>query len=497
MIHHEKLVPTRPSISPMSTFLHRRDFLSISGAAVFGGYVPELFAQEPAAVGDPAEFVQCSKRDPRYFELANGKPYIPIGMNIVGMRPPADDNDELSELENNWLKPLHENKANFMRVWLSSPRYEVERERSGNFEDKRKAKLAKLLSLARKYGIRLKLSTEHFRHLGEGSQDWAARPMYLKENGGPAENTLDFFTGAAGRAAYKKKLDWYAEHFGNDPIIFGWELWNEMNAVNIPIDVVWHWSTEMLAELHKRFPKNLAMQSLGSYDSERYKPWYRTLCELPGNDVLQVHRYLDLGAAWKICHEPVAVFAAEAVKDLLALKIPKPVLLAESGAVEPSHTGPSKLYSKDKNGILLHDILFAPFFAGAAGPGHCWHWDSYVAPNNLWFHFGRFAAAVEGLDPPAENFQPFELDHERLYLYGLKGKTKTLVWCRDKQNTWKTELEEGHAPEMLTGLTVTLDAGNQRIRFYDPWEHRWTDGRRNGAAIVLPDFRRSLVVSLE
>jgi hypothetical protein len=154
------------------------------------------------------------------------------------------------------------------------------------------------------------------------------------------------------------------------------------------------------------------------------------------------------------------------------------------------------LYKQDKDGIILHDVLFAPFFAGAAGPGHCWHWDHYVAPNNLWFQFGRFAAAVAGLDPPAEKFQPFELEHERLYLYGLKGNTKTLIWCRDKQNTWQTELAEGKTPQTLKGIDIDWDAKDQRIRFYDPWENRWTNGKQNGTSLVLPDFRRSLVISL-
>ena len=470
----------------------RRDFLFISGSAILGGCASELFAQESA--DDLSAFVQVSKRDPRYFELSNGKPYIPNGLNMV--YPPGRDDNNLTRLENDWFKPLHENKANFIRVWLSHQQYEVERERAGVFDESRKQKLKNLFALARKYGIRLKLCTEHFRHLGEGSQGWAARPLLLKENGGPAENTRDYFTGEAGRAHYKKKLDWYAENFGSDPIVFGWELWNEMNAVGFPVDTIWSWSTEMLAELHKRFPKNLAMQSLGSFDDERTRGPYRRLCELPGNDVSQVHRYLDLGARWKICHESTALLNAEAVKELISYNVGKPILQAEGGAVEPSHSGPFKLYDKDKAGIILHDVLFAPFFAGAAGPGHCWHWDQYVAQNNLWFQFGRFAAAVEGLDPPAENFQPFELEHERLYVYGLRGNTKTLAWCRDKQNTWKTELEEEKEPEMLTNLTVGLDAGGKRLRFYDPWENRWAEGRPARATITLPTFRRSLVIAV-
>ena len=475
----------------MNTPLHRRDFLSLSGAAILGGCAAPLFAQESS--DDLLAFVQISKRDPRYFELSNGKPYIPNGLNMV--YPPGRDNDDLTRLENEWLKPLHENKANFIRVWLSHEQFEPERPRAGVFDEGRKQRLKNLFALARKYGIRLKLCTEHFRHLGEGRQTWAGRPLLLKENGGPAENLLDYFTGEAGRAHYKKKLDWYAEHFGSDPIVFGWELWNEMDAVSFPTATVWPWSTEMLAELRKRFPKNLVMQSLGSFDDERKKDAYRRLCELPGNDVLQVHRYIDLGARWTICHESTALLNAEAVKELLSYNIQKPVLLAEGGAVEPGHAGPFLLYRKDRAGTILHDVLFAPFFTGAAGPGHIWHWDHYVAANNVWFQFGRFDAAVAGLDPPAENFQPFELEHDRLYLYGLKGKTKTMVWCRDKQNTWKTELEEEKEPEVLADLSIGLDTEGKRVRFYDPWENRWTE-RPAGQALRLPSFRRSLVVSV-
>ena len=195
--------------------------------------------------------------------------------------------------------------GNFVRIWLSNPFFDVEHGRSGEFDPERAKRIDALLALARKYGIRLKLCTEHFRHLGEGTQKWAGKPQHLVANGGPAKDTADFFQGEAGRRQYKRKLAWYADRYGSDPIVFGWELWNEMNAVRVN---VWRpWSAEMLPELHRLFPKNLAMQSLGSYDREASRANYRALCELPGNDVLQVHRYLDLGASWKICHGPVAV----------------------------------------------------------------------------------------------------------------------------------------------------------------------------------------------
>lgn len=452
-----------------------------------------FFLVRELRANDDLPFVRVSPRDPRYFELSDGQPYIPIGLNMI--RPPGND---LAGMEV-WFRKLSANGGNFVRIWLSSPFFDVEHSHSGQYDAERAKRIDGLLALARKYGIRLKLCTEHFRHLGEGTQAWAGKPQHLAANGGPAKDTADFFRGEAGRRQYKAKLAWYADRYGSQPIVFGWELWNEMDAVRV--DVWRPWSAEMLPELHRLFPKNLAMQSLGSYDHERKRASYRALCELPGNDVLQVHRYLDLGAAWKVCHGPVAVFAAEAVRDLKSFGIRKPILLAESGAVEPSHSGPFKLYPKDREGILLHDVLFAPFFAGAAGPGHVWHWDAYVDRNDLWRHFARFAAAVRGLDPPAEAFEPFSLPHPRLWILGLKGQKTTILWCRDLQNTWQTELAEDRKPELLQKLRFDLPAESTplqgRIAAYNPWSDTWRPITAEGSAVTLPEFKRSLVIRVE
>ena len=90
---------------------------------------------------------------------------------------------------------------------------------------------------------------------------------------------------------------------------------------------------------------------------------------MDGNDFLQVHRYLDCGGELDVCRGPMDVLAADAVRELRDRNPRKPVLLAEVGAVKPNHTGPSILYAQDREGTLLHDALFAPFFAGSAGSG--------------------------------------------------------------------------------------------------------------------------------
>jgi hypothetical protein len=460
----------------------------------------EILTDEP--------FVRVSPRDARYFELSDGKPYIPIGLNMIAP-PGRDEKQALAQMED-WMQKLSANGGNYIRLWLSNPFFDVEHSKSGVYDEEKAKRIDAVLALARKYNIRVKMTLEHFRHLGDGKQTWAGKPIHHVSRGGPAKDIVDFFASDASREQFKKKLDWYAKRYGDDPTIFAWELWNEFDAVQemwrperwqqggVALD----WTQTMLDALHQRFPKNLAVQSLGSFDNEGKTPMYRTFCLIRGNDIAQVHRYLDLGAKLEICHGPVDVLAADAVTTLLSFHSDKPVLLAESGAVEPSHSGPFKLYEQDKTGIILHDILFAPFFTGAAGPGQCWHWDSYVAKNDLWRHFGRFAQAVKDIDPPAERFRPIRIEHPRLRIYLLAGEHTLLAWCRDNQNTWKTELAEGTAPELLKNPSITLPsevAPKQavQVRFYDPWANTWSQGKVEDGKLLLPPFSRSMVFRIE
>jgi hypothetical protein len=451
-------------------------------------------ASEPSghtsiAAGD---FVRVSPRDPRYFELSDGRPYIPIGLNMIA--PPG--NEGLPGLEG-WMEQLEANGGNYIRIWLSNPFFDVEHTRCGEYDEAKAKRIEAMLAMTARHGIHVKLCIEHFRHLGDGRQAWAAKPLHLVANGGTATNISDFFDGRASREQFKKKLAWLAQRFGDNPSVFGWELWNEINAVQSG-DYL-RWTEIMLPELHRLFPRNLAMQSLGSYDGEYARAPYRRLATMPGNDVAQVHRYLDLGAKLEICHGPMDLLAADAVRELLSQQPGRPAILAESGAVEPSHSGPFKLYNQDTNGVLLHDVLFAPFFAGAAGPGHIWHWDYYVAKQNLWWHFGRFAEAVKDLDPPAERFQPDLLPQARLRVYVLKGERTVLLWCRDTQNMWRRELVEGKAPDPVEGAVLELGPLKLRrttARVYDPWANRWTKAEVEGDQLRLPVFKRSLVVRL-
>ncbi len=436
-----------------------------------------------------ASFVEISREDPRYFSLSNGMTYIPIGSNIAAL--------ESREAIERYVTTLADNGANFGRVWLNSALFEVETE-YGRFDEVRLSMIDYLLELALRHDLKIKLCIESFRHIRPGRNRWDTKASYHVSNGGPFENAAEFIETQCGRDEYLRRLAMIRERVGDHPAVFGWELWNEMNAVECP--EIREWNEYMLPRVKRMFPKNLVMQSLGSLDRRSSFSIYEDICKLPSNEVMQVHRYLDPGAELAICYAPMDSLCSDAVAVLRGYGTIKPMLLAESGAVQPDHAGPSLLYAQDTVGMLLHDVIFTPFFCGAAGSGHSWHWDHYIEKNGLWYHFKRFSRAIEGLDPVAEHFEPLRLDNGRLKGYALRGRSHSLIWFRDAENTWQTEFERKREPELLSGQEIDLsDALSGRkirsVTVYDPWNDAWSETVA-GTKIFLPDFKRSLVVKI-
>lgn len=479
--------------SAVSSFTRRHFLQTLPVLAA----TPTLCLSSIRAAPSQTSFVRVSRKDKRYFELSDGTPYTPIGLNMIA--PPGNEGFP-GMLE--WMRKLAGFGGNFIRIWASADFFDVEHVKSGEYDESRAERLAQLFAAARPLGIKVKVCLEHFRHLGEGTQKWAGKPLHHISNGGTATNMVEFMNNAASRDRFKQKLRWLSKKFRDEPAVFGWELWNEVNAV-VGGDYL-GWTEAMLPELRHLFPNHLVMQSLGSYDSDYANKSYTRLPIMQGNEVAQVHRYLDLGAAYPICHGPMDVLAADAVRQLVKQKPGKPVLLAEGGAVEPNHTGPFKLYQKDSEGMLLHDVLFAAYFAGAAGPGHIWHWDAYVGKLNLWWQFGRFAEAVKGINAPEERFEPSFKEDGFLRLYILKGQKTTIVWCRDSRNTWQTELGQGQAPEVIQGPVLDIEGllaanppgSDPALSFYDPWKNQHGSIRMLNGKIALPTFKRSIVLRL-
>jgi hypothetical protein len=436
-----------------------------------------------ASLLPPAGFVRVSRSDPRCFELSTGEPFIPIGPNICWERFAASESEVFARTERRF-RLLAAARGNFTRIWLSHPFYDIGLDGSGLGDPIKVRRVDSLLALARRYGIRLKLCLEHFRTFEDSPPRFPGsvsmgRPEYRNK---PFHDVTEFFTGRHGRAMFIQKLDALAARYAGEPCIFGWELWNEINAVK---GEGWEqWTLDMLPRLKERFPNHLAMQSLGSFDNDSVRDTYRRFALMPGNEVAQVHRYLDPGAPLDICRGPMDILASEAVFELRAAAVDKPVVLSEVGAVESRHAGPSRLYKSDRLGLLLHDGVFAPFFAGASAPGQFWHWQDYIEPLGLWRHYARFAAAVGNIDPRLENFKSSLLTLPGLRIYFLKGNRTSIAWCRNASSG-----------PVSPSLPMPRN-GVGRVRLYDPWGDRWQD-LQPAPSIRLPGFLHSAVVRID
>lgn len=321
--------------------------------------VAEAWAKRPGR-SFRRSFVQVSARDPRYFCLSDGQPYIPVGCNIAAMGSVAD--------MEHYLGKMHRNGANFGRVWLNTNLFEIET-RYGEVDTAKLVRIDRLLELADRYGIKIKFCIESFRHIRPGVNKWDTKASYHTSNGGPFADADDYITSQRGEEEFLRRVRIFRERYGDHPAVFGWELWNEMNAVETPEEHLRAWNVRMLPRVKEIFPKNLVMQSLGSLDRESSFPIYEFINRLPPNEVAQVHRYIDEGAELAVCGAPVDSMASDAIAVLRGYGLRKPMLLAESGAVKPVHTGPHPIYKVDTMGSVLHDVLFAPFSAGPPGRG--------------------------------------------------------------------------------------------------------------------------------
>ena len=447
--------------------------------------------------------VDVSKAHPRYFETVDGKPWIPVGCNICFDRlydGKAHSHEQVRANFERWLTAFAENGGNCIRLWAGHPSIEVMPETAGVYDPERTKTLKGIVALCEKLGVKVKITFESFRMcVSPEVERKKANPRGVNFNYNHvfnrslyapyADNVAAFFASEQCRRIYMGKAQ-YMKDIGlaDSPAVYCWELWNEINCCGTVAQYS-AWSGWALAELKKIFPRQMTVNNLGSFSDVGAYRMYDELATEKDNDFMQIHRYLDSGACLDVCRGPMDIVAASAVRELLDRRPDRPAVVAEIGAVQANHAGPFPYYPFDKEGTLLHDAMFAAFFAGSAGCGQFWHWDhQYIDGNKLWWHFRRFANAVEGIDPIAERMMPFYTESRRLRMYGLRGRKAAIFWCRDKRNSWEDELVHGDKPELLT--TEIVPFRNCKLDCYLPWEDRHV----TVDAPMLPPFRRSIVV---
>jgi hypothetical protein len=455
-------------------------------------------------------YVEISPNDPRYFCFSDGQPYCALGLDLCG--PPRyplprsmahfETGDDTASLGMGdyarWLRLIGDNGGNFIRIWLSNPYFQTETEVAGELDLAQFARLDRLIELARQHGVRLKLCFDHFRTFAPGSP--FARVLRHPEDGRSPANMDEWLTEPAWRERWLVRARAYLARYGGDPTVMAWELWNEMDCVAASDwAVVREWSRAMLRELKALAPRQLVTQSLGSYDDLRKQRPQDDLRDMPEMDFQQVHRYLDQGAPWAICRTDPVAFSIQAIQG--TRRPDRPILLAETGAVNDRHTGPFRYYRWDERGIIFHDTTYPAFFAGSAGSGHIWHWDSYVDQKDLWPYLRPLADLIAGVQLDAEGFKPVDLSTESFWCLALMGKEHILLYARNRADRWDKVLRDRLDPPVLRHQSVDLSAHGARgadVETFWPWPQEATGevAALKGETLQLPAFKYAVMVRL-
>jgi hypothetical protein len=342
---------------------------------VHGG---EAAFKATAAPQDPG-FVRTAAAAPGYFQFDSGANYFLVGENMgwASGRGTFDYAD--------WLGGLGAAGGNWVRVWMSN--WNCGPEWSGpsfgglgKYNLAHAWKLDRILALARQNGVRVMVCLGTFGELTEGGYfnegQWKSNP-YNAANGGPCAKPADYFTNAAARKLYQRRLRYVVARWGADPYVFGWEFWNESNAPAA-------WVGEMAAWLKQHDPNHHLVSTTYGDDA---------VWKLKDVDFTMFHDYGDSG------NKPDFTdgFRRQAT-DLR--KYGKPFFAAECGI---DWRTSDRKYDPDGKGQSLHDCLWGGVMCGMGGAPMLWYWDDYMHPKNV-YHvltpLTRFAAQVDWAHRP-------------------------------------------------------------------------------------------------
>lgn len=448
-------------------------------------------------------FVTVSARDPRYFVTSNGAPYLPIGPNAITAdydRLPAGyehfmTSDRLATTGliqwRRWFGEMQRAGANYTRIWLSSRYTQARTELMGVHDPVALARFEAVVALARAHGIRLKLCLEHWRTFTDESA-FTYRRYVDPDTGRQLIDEERWFNDPVWNDRWIKDIMPYLARCQNDPVVFAWELWNEIDCGRAGLETVARFTERMIPEIKQISPRNLVVNSLGSLDGERKQLRQDRFRFMKEMDFQQVHRYLDQGAEMEICHTDPVAFSLDAVAR--ARCEGKPIILTETGAVNDSHTGPFRFYACDNLGLIFHDVTYPAIFAGAAGSGHIWHWNSYVEQKNLWRFYRPLVDAFTGIEVDAEAFVSGVMENDQAWLLTLIGKKHTLLYVRSRADRWDAVLRDGIAPTPIERMLLPIKAVDARAHWL--CDEQPGEPRIEASGVRLPTFVHGCVLVL-
>ncbi len=449
-------------------------------------------------------FLRVDRDNPRYLAFDDGTPFFAIGLNLGWA---TSKEQTLADYER-WLDALANEGANTVRVWMASWSFGLEWRDTGLGDYTGRLDRAWLLDqvfrMAEARGVKIILVLLNHGAFSETTNpEWADNP-YNAARGGPCAEPQCFVTDERAKNLFKRRLHYIAARWGHSPSLLAWEWWNEVNWTPITADRLQPWIAEMTAYLREvDVYRHLTTHSYGSGASGG------AIWGLPGLDLMQQHGYTTQDPTRAM---PLGYAQMEGMAE-------KPILYGEFGY----SAGTEDETSFDREGVHLHNSLWAAALSGYASTGMYWWWDTYVEPLELWGHFGGISRFLDGEDLAALEPTEVELASSDLNALSLQSPNQALVWVQNSAYTAdsiqdgledalrealrsKTKLDPDwhYEPTPVEGQTLTLrglDDGSYQIRWYDPQAGVWQaeaaaetfEGR---LTVTVPPLTRDLAFKL-
>jgi len=137
-----------------------------------------------------------------------------------------------------------------------------------------------------------------------------------------------------------------------------------------------------------------------------------------------------------------------------------------------------------------------------ASEGGYGYWDD--TPHNAVNGGPRAWTPSEGKNPTTVRVSAEGKDSPNLRLYGMRGKTVSLIWVQNSMHNHSRIHATGQQPDPVPQTILTLPkwpAGNYRVVFWDTYEGKEIDTRSftataSGLQVELPAIRKDIALKL-
>lgn len=343
-----------------------------------------------AIPSDKPGFVRISKRDPRYLEFDNGRSIFFIGHDVCWPSSRGTYDYDI------WFSEMQKHGENITRIWMAPWYFGIEWKTKVGYYDLAEAwRLDYVIRLAEKKGIYILLCFMNHGQLRREDQ-WAKNP-YNKENGGPLDKPEDFWSNDKAIELFKRRIRYIIARWGYSTHILAWELWNEVDLTDGYAerrDQVALWHKIMANYIKEVDPYDHLVTT--SFANPYLDPKIWSLKEM---EIITVHRYGPGG---------FKDIAGEVYKLIRSKweQFKKPVIITEFGS-DWRWPGicPRPYYYDDKEGVEIHNGIWASIMAASPSTAMLWWWDNYIHPYNLYYHFKALANYLNEIDPARCNFK--------------------------------------------------------------------------------------------